>query len=947
MTTPGLQTVASRFSTIQASLARARGALAAEARESPRVRYGLRAAARNLGAIEAHTLAAEDRLVREVVPARPLKSVLVGVAEAQGELRAVSPRAAEAREALVDVAGKARYTDVRATLREVDVVARESTRAEAELGLIEGRTTVLADGAASSTGGFTEEDLRRLGSGLAAGQPPPQIQWTEAAVNAACERGRAQGGVSDAEGQAHFELAGRLLEGASGPVALGAADLAAALKEAGIALEKVDPQQLDAAARYVSAAASASEQQDRLRKTLDGFETLARIGAPRLSRQEMVDQLWAAAKVPGHALQKLSDAEVAKALQQVTAAANGGPGEHQLKVGSYTLKFTVGASGSVASSSCKKPGFFSKIGSVLKKVAPIALTVMSFIPATAVFARVAQGAISLVKSIRARSLIGGLTSAASLVAGGAAAFAGKAVSVAGTAANKVATIANGVARSLQGVSSFRQGNVLGGLAAIGSGVAGGIGSLAKAAGDGLNRAAARLGDVSTRLAQAGQAVSAVEGYRSAGRAVSEAKAVLRQAEATGDRAAIAAARQQLQQAESAKTSAVLGTVASAASLAADMRASYSRQPGEAVNTPGARVTLDVALRTAWRGLSVARGIHDRDYAAAGVSALGLAAVARQATGAESSEKLGLTDAANLADAALGYHKASRGEGAANAAVAQAERALRAARLGGDADAIRQAEANLQQTRKAREGALMGGIAAGETLLETAAAIGKKLRRAQTPTSGEAGAAAQGRHGRRRKGGRPGGREVAGGGRGPAGVGGAGGGREGKPGGPRRGARRGRGPGAGEDRLQPGARRGEWRSGASEGGDRRLRGRAPRDRGCGGPGDDERGGRIGKRRLRIAAAAGEGGPGYGAPGGHGVGAVAAHGRSGGAHPRVQRPDGPADRSRSPAGRATDPRASRGGRGDVPPEDRGGGPADEGPGGAREAARLDAAADCSLA
>lgn len=345
VTTPGLQTVASRFSTIQASLARARGALAAEARESPRVRYGLRAAARNLGAIEAHTLAAEDRLVREVVPARPLKSVLVGVAEAQGELRAVSPRAAEAREALVDVAGKARYTDVRATLREVDVVARESTRAEAELGLIEGRTTVLADGAASSTGGFTEEDLRRLGSGLAAGQPPPQIQWTEAAVNAACERGRAQGGVSDAEGQAHFELAGRLLEGASGPVALGAADLAAALKEAGIALEKVDPQQLDAAARYVSAAASASEQQDRLRKTLDGFETLARIGAPRLSRQEMVDQLWAAAKVPGHALQKLSDAEVAKALQQVTAAANGGPGEHQLKVGSYTLKFTVERAG--------------------------------------------------------------------------------------------------------------------------------------------------------------------------------------------------------------------------------------------------------------------------------------------------------------------------------------------------------------------------------------------------------------------------------------------------------------------------------------------------------------------------------------------------------------------------------------------------------------------------
>jgi hypothetical protein len=91
-------------------------------------------------------------------------------------------------------------------------------------------------------------------------------------VNTACERARAQGGVTDAEGQAHFDLAGRLLEGASGPVALGAADLAAALKEAGVALEKVDPQQLEAAARYVSAAASGSDQRDRLRKALDGFQ---------------------------------------------------------------------------------------------------------------------------------------------------------------------------------------------------------------------------------------------------------------------------------------------------------------------------------------------------------------------------------------------------------------------------------------------------------------------------------------------------------------------------------------------------------------------------------------------------------------------------------------------------------------------------------------------------
>ena len=456
--------------------------------------------------------------------------------------------------------------------------------------------------------------------------------------------------------------------------------------------------------------------------------------APRLTRQDLVNELWAAAKVPGHALQRLSEAEMSNVLHQVRTALSGGPGEHQIAVGSYTLKLGVGAGGRLESTSCRKQGFFSKVGSVLKKVAPIGLTVLSFVPTTAVFARLAQGAISLAKSIRAKSLLGGLTSAASLVAGGATAFAGKAVGAAATAANKVAGIANGVARSLQGVSSLRQGSVLGGLAAIGSGVAGGVSVLAKATGDGLDRMAESLGRISTKLAQAGQAASAVEGYRSAGRAVSEARAALQRAEASGDGVQVRAARERLAQAESARTSAVLGSVAKAASLAADVRAGYAKQPGEAVDTPGARATLDVALRTAGRGLDVARGIHDRDLAAAGVSALGVAAVARQATGAEPSSGPGLTDAANLADAALGAHQASRGEASGNAAVGDAERVLRVARYTGDPAAIRQAEATLAEARKAREGALMGGIAAGETLLATAEAIGQKLRTSHAAAS---------------------------------------------------------------------------------------------------------------------------------------------------------------------------------------------------------------------
>jgi len=137
---------------------------------------------------------------------------------------------------------------------------------------------------------LTEDDLARLGSGLDPTKPPPQTLWTESLVNSVCERGRQTGGVTDAEGHEHFLLAGRLLEGAGdGAVPLGAAEIAAALKAAGVPLETVDPAQLEAAARYVSAATSGAEQQDRLRKTLDSFTVLSRTGFPPLSRHEMVE----------------------------------------------------------------------------------------------------------------------------------------------------------------------------------------------------------------------------------------------------------------------------------------------------------------------------------------------------------------------------------------------------------------------------------------------------------------------------------------------------------------------------------------------------------------------------------------------------------------------------------------------------------------------------------
>ena len=491
----GLESVATHFGSMRSKLEAARLRLGDGSGENLRVRYGLREAGEALGAIEGHVLSAEARLVREVVPGRPTKHLVAGVAEAQGELRAVAPWAEKAQGELTAVVGMAQDADVRGAIRDVGAVAQEALLAERELGVVSGQVELLADGTAFEPGaepalaseqlpssegeagvGLTEEDLARIGSGLDPSRPAPQILWTEESVSATCEQGRAQGGVTDGEGQAHLQLAQALLEGAASPVELGPADVAFLLKEGGVPLETVDPQQLTAAARYASSATTVEEQADRLRKTLDSFQTLARVGAPKLTRQEMVAELWAAAKVPSHALQKLSEADVAKTLQQVRSALNGPPGEQQIKVGSYTLKLAVGSGGTLRSSSCKKPGFFSKLGSVLKKAVPVALTVLSFVPATAVFARLAQGAISLVKAIRAKSVLGAVTSAASIVAGGAAAVASKAAGAAAAAANKVAAVAGGVARSLQGVSSLRQGSVLGGLAAIGSGVAGGMGA---------------------------------------------------------------------------------------------------------------------------------------------------------------------------------------------------------------------------------------------------------------------------------------------------------------------------------------------------------------------------------------------------------------------------------------------------------------------------------------
>src|SRR5439155_21552480 len=83
---------------------------------------------------------------------------------------------------------------------------------------------------------------------------------------------------------------------------LGAGDLAALAKKSGVPLEKLDPNQLAMAARYVNQAGDGPAQAESLRKALDNLQSLSTGSTPKLTRDEMKEQLWAMAKVPGHAL---------------------------------------------------------------------------------------------------------------------------------------------------------------------------------------------------------------------------------------------------------------------------------------------------------------------------------------------------------------------------------------------------------------------------------------------------------------------------------------------------------------------------------------------------------------------------------------------------------------------------------------------------------------------
>jgi hypothetical protein len=665
-----------------------------------------------------------------LAPERGPREALRAIAAARAEVQEVHASAKDALATLGPLSGH--FRGLMGSVNEIREVERLSRQSESELRATAGRGALLETvdaGASAYTSGpeaegagvLTEEDLARLGSALDPGKPPPQIAWTEELVNATCDLGREQGGVSDADGARHLELArmalGSETEGPTRP--LEAPDLAAVLKLTGIPLEKVDPNQLASAASYVSSATTQADQQEKLRKALDSFQVLSTMGAPRLTRQQMVDQLWAMAKVPGHALQKLSDGEIQRKYQEVASALNAGPGPAQIKIGGYNLKLELGEAGQVLSTSCKKPGFFSKLWGVVKKVAPVALTVASFVftggTATALI-RLGQGLLGAVDAIKSKSLLAMATAGASILGAGASLFK-KGAGLAG----RISTVATNVARGLQGVSRMRSGDFLGGLANIGQAIAGGIGGTASAGQKGLLGVAEKLRYFSTKLSAVASGVSAARGYSSASRGLDEARRSLAAARASGDPRLVAEAEKRLREAERARRSAVLGAASGAfdaASLWVGDRGRFAGAPALEPFGPGAASRLQLL----GQGLGVARDVSAGDYMSAAVGGLQAASNldAARKEGASST----LTDAARMAEAGLGYYRSQRGLSSAQKTVEEAEALLVSARAQGDPALVEKAEGELRQARRGLESAAMGGLAAGESLIATAQSVAK-------------------------------------------------------------------------------------------------------------------------------------------------------------------------------------------------------------------------------
>ncbi|MBI3185435.1 MAG: peptidoglycan-binding protein [Myxococcales bacterium] len=465
---------------------------------------------------------------------RALPQKWQGLKRIRPELYAAQGRVAEARgladvatDVLEQVRTTAKHPGVATAVERLGAVRDGLDEVDGRLGRALGQATVSeglqppparGEDAAATEGpasNLTEEDVRKLGSAL----PPDggtQMMWVRndgypepaALAGTMMQRAQEQGLLGKEQTDASADAANRALP-KDEVKQFTAADVAGMAKDAGIALENVDPNQLQQAARLINSATAPQEQRDRIALSLNNLSVAANGKAPELSRQDMVNMLWAQAKIPGHALTKLSDAELKSKLSDITRAANT-PGEHKLKVGSHDVKLSVSDDGSLAKTETKKPSFLSKLG----KIAKIGLAAASFIPGPiGLAARAVNGVIGVVDGIRKGNIVGAITSGLGAVAAGAGAIAGKATSGIAYATSRVAgglsKVVSGAQSLVNGIKNRSLTAGLTGIANIAGGVSDGLGGLGQRFAD----ASKHFGNVSRFISGANSAQKAIAAAR--------------------------------------------------------------------------------------------------------------------------------------------------------------------------------------------------------------------------------------------------------------------------------------------------------------------------------------------------------------------------------------------------------------------------------------------------
>ncbi len=235
-------------------------------------------------------------------------------------------------------------------------------------------------------------------------------------------------------------------------------------------------------------------------------KTLAALTAADLAamsdaeKRALLEQLG----VPAKHLKKSKGAKLEKALLAVIAALQS-PGTHKLTLKldkKYAVKLKVGADGAIEAHDVKqKKGFLSKLGGVLKMVAPIAGILLA--PVTGGLSLIASSALGAIDAVKNKNWLGAIASVAGAFVPGTGSFlssavgaAGKTAALAGQSVARVATAvqqgAFAVQAGMMALKAKSPGALLGAMAS-------GVGAFA----GGVNQATGKLAQTAQRVQQWG------------------------------------------------------------------------------------------------------------------------------------------------------------------------------------------------------------------------------------------------------------------------------------------------------------------------------------------------------------------------------------------------------------------------------------------------------------